>query len=110
MTNKDYRLASLKRTLIEKRKNGQKEVIWKLNDVQLRYVSSFVNDIIPYLYEINTRTFYNPDKIENPLIKEIYHANKKGQKKIYKRLSNRDLKDLERYGVKYHCFKYQIIL
>ena len=110
MTNKEYRLASMKHTLLAKRKAGQKEVIWKLNDEQLNYISSIAKDIFPYLYEINTRTFCSTDKIASSLIKEIHFARKNGKKKLYKKLKRNELKELKQYGVEYRCLKYRIIL
>lgn len=111
MKNRQYRLAKLKYQLEDKKRNGIRYVIWKLNRVQVDYIVEILRyQVTPYLYRIQTRQLKNYRGTQNSLLKELHHANKEGKKTIVKKLSVQQLKVLDEYGLKYWTEKYRIKL
>ena len=111
MKDKQYRLAKLKYQLQERKRNGTRYVMWKLNREQVEYiVESLGYQVTPYLYRIRTRRLKNYKATQSSLLKEIHHANKAGKKTIMKKLSAQQIKVLDQYEIKYWPEKYRIKL
>ena len=111
MKEKHHRLSQLKHQLANKRRNGEREVVWKLNDIQLEYITGVLGyEVTPYLYSIQTRKLKNYGATQCSLLKELHHANKKGKKTIVRTVSYQELKTLEEYGNRYWIEKYKIRL
>ena len=58
MKRGDYVASRTKKTLLAKKWNGEKEVVWKLTPTQLEVVKSYFR-VEPCLYTIKTRPFSN---------------------------------------------------
>lgn len=111
MKNDQNRLSQLKYQLKTQQAEGKKEVIRKLNNEEREFVEETLGyEVIPWLYEITTKTFVNVKALNSSLLKDIHYANKKGRKKIYLRLKRQDIRILEDNGVHYCRFKDKIIL
>ncbi len=110
MNKKCLRLAGIKHQLIQKRENGVKEVIWKIDVEQREYVEQLGYNVIPWIYEVTTRSICNIKNVRYSLIKRVHYANKRGQRKVYMKPKIHDLETLAEFGIKYRPFKYKIIL
>lgn len=110
MTNKEKRLSALKYKLRQKKENCEKEVIWKLSNEQKEYVEQLGYTVIPWIYEITTKSIIGIRGVTEPMIRDVHYAGKRGQKKLYRKLKKKELKTLEEYGVRCYPFKYKIIL
>lgn len=110
MTNKEIQLSTLKHKLRTKKENHEKEVIWKLGTQQKEYIERLGYTVVPCIYEIITKTVVNVRFAKAPIIKDVHYANKRGQKKLYRRLKAHELSSLKEYDVIFHPFKYRIIL
>lgn len=110
MKRSAYENSKLKHQLLEKKRNGVKEVIWKLNSQQKGFIEETLNFIVePYLYKIRTRSFYNiSDK--DSLLKDIHYKNKRGVQECVFKLSSKERKLLDDFEVKYTPYKYKIKL
>ena len=111
MTNKQKQFARIKCQLIQRRENGNKEVIWKLSQEQREFVENNLGyRIIPWIYEISTTTIASVNFGGDSMMYQIYTARRRGQKKIYRKLKRREKKSLDDYGIRYRPFKYKIVL
>lgn len=110
MKNSDYRLAKIKHKLKELKNRRVKSVQWRLTKQQNEYIQGLGYKVIPYLYEVKTRTFINFSNIKNNKLKEIHYSCKKGKKAIVLKLNEGDIKILEEYGISFRPIKFKIIL
>lgn len=110
MKNKDYRLAQTKYKLKELKQHRVKSVVWRLTRQQKVFIQQLGYEVIPYLYEVKTKTFMNLSSIKNSKLKEIHYSCKKGKKAIVLKLNKEDMKILEEYAVKFRPIKFKIIL
>lgn len=105
-----YEHSKLKYQLLDRQRKGVKEIIWKLKPEQVEFIEQkFAFEVIPYLYEIRTRTFYNVKTLDN-LLKDIHYSCKRGKKVIVLKLSSKQRKILDEFGVKYIPYKYRIVM
>jgi len=103
-----YEHSKLKYQLLDRQRRGVKEVIWKLEPAQVEFIEhKFGFQVIPYLYEIKTRTFYNVKVLDN-LLKNIHYSCKRGKKVVVFKLSSKQKKMLNEFDVKYVPYKYKI--
>ena len=110
MKNKEYRNAKLKYKLLEKKQNGTKEVIWKINTSQREFIERTLGFYTePYLYEVQTRRFHNVFNLEE-ILKDVHYKNKQGKKTVVFRLSPEEMRVLDEYAVKYRPYKFRIVL
>ena len=110
MNKKAYEHSSLKYELLDRQRRGVKEVIWKLEPAQVEFIEeNFGFQVIPYLYKIETRTFYNVKSVDN-LLKNIHYAYKRGKKVMFSKLKPKQRKLLDDFEVKYRPYKYKIIM
>ena len=111
MTNKEKRFATLKYKLRQKKENREKEVIWRLSKEQKEYVEDVLGyETLPWIYELTTMPIDSMARRTSSLLRDVHYANKRGEKKSYRKLSNSDLKVLKQNGVKYQEYKVKIIL
>ncbi len=111
MRKKDFRLSKLKKQLVQKKENGIKHVVWKINQEQLEYLSGLeLFKIEPYLYTVKTRRCKGNYKDLPQLLKYLHQKNKKGVKQVTMYLSPEEVQLLNDYGVSHRVGKYKIIL
>ena len=110
MKSKDYELSQLKYKLIKLKERRVKSVIWRLTNQQRDYIENLGYEVIPYLYEVKTKTFQNFSNINNCKLKELHYSNKKGKKTVVLMLKHKDMKDFEAYSVKFRPIKFKIYL
>ena len=105
-----YEHSRLKYQLLDRQRRGVKELIWKLEPAQVEYIEQkFHFEVVPYLYEVRTRTFYNAKTVDN-LLKDIHYSHKRGKKVIVLKLNSKQRKMLDEFNVKYRPYKYRIIM
>ena len=82
-----YENSKLKHQLLERKRRGYKELIWKLNPEQRRFIEQTLGfNVEPYLFNVKTRTFSRIRELD-PLLKEIHYKNKRGIKNCVFRLN-----------------------
>lgn len=97
-----------KNKLLEKKRRGVKEIIWKLNPSQVDFIEEKLNfQVEPYLYEIRTKTFCNVRNLDN-LLKDMHYKNKKGKRTMVTKLSLYQREMLDVLEIKYRPYKYKI--
>lgn len=105
-----YENSRLKHQLLDKKRNGVREVIWKLNPYQIEFIENTLGfSAEPYLYTVKTRPFYNIRELDS-LLKEIHYKNKRGIRECVFKLNPKQRKLLDEFGVKYAPCKYKIKL
>lgn len=110
MKKSAYENSRMKYQLLENKRNGVKEVIWKLNPYQIEFIQTkFGFEVEPYLYEIKTRTFCNVRNLDS-FLKDIHYKNKKGKKWIVIKLTPYQKDVLDENKIKYRPYKYRIKL
>ena len=110
MKKRDYENSKMKYQLLRNKKNGVRELIWKLNPDQVEFIEKkFGFSVEPFLYEVNTRKFHNIKKLEK-ILKDIHFKNKQGKRRAVFELSDHDKAVLDEFGVSYKQFKYKIKL
>ena len=110
MKKSAYENSKLKHQLLEKKRRGVKEVIWKLNHAQKKFIEECLKfPIEVYLYEVKTKPFYNVKQLDK-LLKDIHFCNKRGKKIAVYKLSESQRNLLDEFGVKYKAYKYKIKL
>jgi len=110
MKKNAYENSRLKRQLLERKSNGQKEVIWSLKPAQKEYIETSLGlETEAVLYEVKTKTFYNINEL-NAILKKIHFSNKRGKKVIVLKLNSNQLRVLDEFDVYYRPYKYRIIL
>lgn len=110
MKDRDYRLCQTKNKLKQLKERRVKSVIWRLSRQQKEYIQGLGYDVIPYLYEIQTKTFKNLSCIKNNKLKDIHYSNKKGKRTIVLKLNKKDMKDFDEYAVRFRPIKFKIVL
>lgn len=99
-----YKLDKLKRRRV-------KSVTWKLTNKQREYIEEKLGyEVIPFLYEIKTKTFSDFSSLTNSKLKEIHCSNKRGKKTIVTSLKHKDMQALEENNVKVRPVKFKIVL
>ena len=109
MKRGDYVASRTKKTLLAKKWNGEKEVVWKLTPTQLEVAKSCFR-VEPWLYAIKTRPFNDIRNLNSTLLKDIHFAYKKRKRIIVRKLKRSELKLLLGVGIKPIEFKYKIYL
>lgn len=105
-----YENSRTKYKLLEKKRRGVKEVIWRLRPEQRQFIESRLG--MPteiYLYEVRTRTFRNVRNVDK-ILKELHFLNKRGKKVAILKLIPKQLEILDSYGIYYRPYKYKIKL
>lgn len=111
MKGKAYEASRTKKQLLDKKRRGEKFVIWRISSKsQLQEIERLGLKKEPWLYEIKTKPFYNVKAIKSTLIKDIHFANKQGKRFITCRLKASEKKLLDDFGVAYRPIKYRIDL
>lgn len=110
MKNKEYQLSQTKHKLKQLKERRVKFIIWRLSVEQKEYIERLGYKVVPYLYEVKTRTFKNIFDIHNQVLREMHYSNKKGKKTMVLRLKKEDMKALEEYNIKFHPIKFKIFL
>lgn len=110
MKKSAYENSKIKYQLLEKERNGVKQVIWKLNPFQKEFIERTLGFCVtPYLYNVKTKKFHNI-RVLDPLLKEIHYKNKRGIRECVFELNSKQRKVLDEFGVKYAPCKYIIKL
>ena len=110
MKKRAYEISKFKYQLLNKKRNGVKEVIWKLNPGQIEFIQrKFGFNVEPYLYEVRTRTFHNVRNLDG-FLKDLHYENKKGKKFMITKLTLYQKDVLKELGIRYRPYKYKIIL
>lgn len=110
MRKSAYDNSKLKYQLLEKKRKGVKEVIWKLNAEQKEFIEEYFKfPIEVYLYEVKTKTFYNVKALDK-LLKDIHFCNKRGKTTVVFKLNEKQKQLLDEFKVKYKPYKYKIKL
>ena len=111
MNKEDKQLSKLKYKLKELKNRRVKSVTWKLTNKEREYIEEKLGyEVIPYLYEIRTKTFNDFSTITNSKLKEIHYSNKRGKKTIVTSLKHQDMQVLEEYNIKPRPIKFKIVL
>lgn len=111
MRRKDYLFSKTKNKLREYEHNGRKSVCWRLSKGQVEFIEqSMGKEVKPYLFEVQTRTFVNPEKLNSVILKKLHYASKKGRRSIVLKLRKKEMRVLDNYGIRYKCIKHEIIL
>lgn len=89
-----------------------KMVEWKLTKTQKEYIEEKLGKqkVIPQTYKVCTKTFKNLNGIQNSIIREIHYACKDGKRVIGKHLKIKEIKELEKYGIKLTPIQFRIYL
>lgn len=110
MKKSAYDNSKLKYQLLEKKRNGVKEVIWKLSSKQRNFIEESLHFAVePYLYSIKTRRFHDITNLP-PILRYIHYKNKEGKKECVLKLDSEDRKILKEFEVTYVPCKYKIKL
>lgn len=105
-----YENSRLKHQLLDKKRNGVKEVIWKLNPYQIGFIQETLGfEVVPHLYSVKTRAFHNISNLD-ALLKEIHYKNKRGIRECVFKLNSKQRQLLDEFGVKYAPYKYRVVL
>ena len=105
-----YKNSRFRYQLLEKKRNGVKELIWKLNPAQIEFIQTkFGFEVEPYLYEVRTRTFCNVRNLD-AFLKDIHYRNKRGKQVTVIKLTPYQMDVLDELRIKYRPYKYRIIL
>ena len=109
MKENAYKNSCLKYKLFERKRYGEKEVIWSLTPKQKQFIEElgFVTEV--YLYKVNTKTLYNINSVDG-LLKQIHFAKKRRKSVIVLKLNNKQKKMLDKFDIKYRPYKYRIKL
>lgn len=108
MKKSAYDNSKLKYQLLEKKRNGVKEVIWKLNPAQKNFIEESLGFVAePYLYRIKTRKFYSIANLPT-ILKDIHYKNKRGISEVVLKLDSDDKRILNEFEVRYVPCKYKI--
>jgi len=107
MKNDQYRLSKLKYQLEEMKRNNCESVVKKLSPLQKEYVENLGYAVIPWIYEIDTQRIINYSYVCG-LLKEIHRASCRGQRKLYKKVNNNQIKILNRAGIQFRVLNYKI--
>lgn len=110
MRDKDYRLSQTKYKLRNLKERRVKCVIWRLTRQQKEYIQGLGYEVIPYLYEVQTKSFKNISCIKNSKLKELHYSFKKGKKAIVMKLNKQDINTFGEYSVKFRPIKFKIEL
>lgn len=110
MKKSAYENSKLKYQLLEKKRSGVKEVIWRLNPYQKEFIERTLGFFVePFLYNVKTRPFCRIREIPS-LLKEIHYKNKKGIRECVFKLNSDEIRLLDEFGVRYAPYKYRIKL
>lgn len=110
MKNRDYRLCETKHKLRQLKERRVKSVIWKLSRQQREYIEGLGYEVIPYLYEIHTKTFKNLSSVKEHKLREVHYSNKAGKKTIVMQLSKNEMRTFEEYGIRFRPIKFKILI
>ena len=110
MKGKQYQLSKLKKQLRERKEYGTKVLRWSLKEDQAEYIEMLGYEVQPYLYTIRTKQIPRQVRQTDALLKEIHYKNKQGKRNITLKLKPKQIKVLERHGIKFRVAKYSIYL
>lgn len=109
MSNKRNSCKDLELQLREKKERGQQSTLRVLTDEQVAYVTYVMHfPVKPFLYVITTKPITGTK--DNYLLRQINGAFFNGKRKLYKKLSRRDIAVLVKRDVEFKPFKYTIML
>lgn len=108
MRDKEYRLSQTKYKLRNLKERKVRFVIWRLTRQQKEYIQGLGYEVIPYLYEVQTKQFRNISSINNSKLKELHYSFKRGKKAIVMKLNKQDMNIFDEYSVKFRPIKYKI--
>lgn len=108
MNNEQRRLKGLEDQILKRMSRGDKKFIRTLDDEQLKYVTKELRlHATPVLYEIIPQEIPEEKRTER-ILRDINRAWSRGEKKLYKKLSDKEQKTLEEAHVYFDPFKYEI--
>ncbi len=109
MKKKMYKDSQLKHQIYQAKNAGKKSVEKKLTEEQVQFLRNLGFEVIPFLYWIETRTWYNVQNMKG-VLKEIHYTRKKGKRTLIRRLNRKELNLLDEHDVSYEVLKYRVIL
>ena len=110
MKKNAYENSRLKYELLEKKRQGVKELIRKLKPGQVEFIKErFGFQVEPYLYEIKTKQFFNVRNLPT-ILKDIHYKSKRGKKFVVFKLTDDEKIILDEFNIKYRPIKYKIKL
>ena len=110
MKNRNYWQSRTKKKLLEERWKGKKFLVWKLTIAQKQDVEELGYITEPFIYQMETRTFYNVRNLPSTLLKDIHYAKKRDKRYLARPLKQSEIELLKEYGVRYRILKYKIYL
>ena len=110
MRNKQYEISRTKKVLLEKKRRGEKYVIWKISQSQKEEIERLGCRMEPWLFEIKTRRFNDVRALPAAILKEVHFENKKGKRTFVRHLKIREANILTSYDVHFSILKYKIYL
>lgn len=117
MKSKSMQISKLKYRLMEEKKKGSASIVLKLSPEFREYVERHYK-MIPWEYEIFTiprgKTFtksgWQMRESKNHIINELYWASRRGESRIYRRLTPSDIKCLAENAIHFHAYTYKVFL
>ena len=110
MKNIEHKCKILKDKLRIDKERGKKEVRLKLTYYEVEYVKTLGYLVKPFLYQIKTKKFYHIRTIDSVLVKEVYYKHKSGKITYLRTLNVREMKELDKYCVRYNPVNYTVYL
>ena len=109
MSNNRNSCKKLEQQLREKKKHGQQSTVRVLTEEQVSHVAYVLHfPVKPFLYIITTKRLTGTR--DNYLLRQINSAFCHGKRKLYKKLSRKDIAILVRHDIEFKPFKYTIML
>lgn len=109
MEDKNYRFEDLKEQLRVAEMNGERTKKWRLKSWQVEYIEQCGYRVVPYIYSFKTREFKSIRDKPN-IIKDIHYASKRGKKVMCKPLTDKEMRILENFGIKFRPDRFIIYL
>ncbi len=110
MDNANKKLESLKHKIENLRRRDVKSKKWTLTNTERRFVEELLGEekVVPFIYQIRTKSFSDLHGIKSSIVREIHLANKSGRKTIGRSLKKQEMEELEKHGIKYYPIKFII--
>lgn len=112
MDNESKKIKELGYKINGLKRQGKKKVEWKLTNSERRFVEELLGEekVVPFIYQIRTKSFSNFNSIKSSIIRELHFANKAGKKTIGRSLKKQEMEELDKNKIKYHPIKFIIYL
>ncbi len=112
MENENKKLRELRYKIENLKKRKVKKKVWSLTATEKEFVEELLGkeNVVPFIYQITTKSFKNLYNIKSSLIREIHFANKAGKKVIGRSLKKQEMEELEKNRIKYRPIKFIIYL